>query len=310
MTTNRPLPLVAVVMATYNGARFLKPQLDSIIQQSYPTLEIIIMDDCSTDDTIVLLEGYAATHPNIYLYRNEKNIGYIKNFEKGIGYTTAEYIALCDQDDIWHIDKIKILMEHIDEASIVFCDSELMDEQGNSLGRKMSDIKNLGSYNDCLPFLIGNCVSGHALLMHKSVALAAMPFPEGCPPDWPLAFNASCLAGIKFITQPLVKYRQHTTSAVSAVKVKNRKKKKIKQAIQIGLIRKRMAYFTACAVQSDAADKAIVSKLNDSYTSFSPANNFKRMLLFFKYRKRITAIKKRNPLRIWLFCLKMFFKII
>ncbi|HWB24744.1 MAG TPA: glycosyltransferase family 2 protein [Chitinophagaceae bacterium] len=303
------LPKVAVVMATYNGEKFLRQQLDSVLQQTYRNIELIAVDDCSTDGTFKLLKQYAARHKNIRVFRNETNIGYIKNFEKAIRLATAEYIALCDQDDIWLPDKISILMDYINNASVVYCNSELIDDKGNSLNKKMTDLKKLDSYDDCLSFLIGNGVFGHAQLMRKSLALEAMPFPEDCPHDWILPFIASFSGTVKFVDKPLVKYRQHAENISGLVKTADRKDVKKTKQEDLHWIRKRMSALAKVASRYDSPVKNVIIELSESYDAFSFRNNLKRMLLFFKYRHSITAFKKRNNFRKWLFCLKMFFKI-
>ncbi|HVX52773.1 MAG TPA: glycosyltransferase family 2 protein [Chitinophagaceae bacterium] len=303
------MPKVAVVMATYNGEKFLKEQLDSILQQTYRNIEIIIVDDCSTDGTPGILQSYAGRNRGISIHRNKENIGYIKNFEKAIQLATAEYIALCDQDDIWHPQKIEILMNNIQEASVVYCNSELIDDKGNSLNRKMTDMKNLESYDDCLAFLIGNGVFGHAQLVRKSLAVKAIPFPEDCPHDWVLPFIASFSGIVKFVDEPLVKYRQHATNISGLVKTADRKEVKKTKQEDLDWIRRRMRTLACIANRFNCPQKEIISALSDCYSGFSLTNNFKRMLLFFKYRKSITAFKKRNSFRRFLFCCKMFFKI-
>src|SRR6187402_1328941 len=98
-------------MCTYNGHEYLKEQLNSLCEQTYPFIEIIISDDHSTDDSYVMLEQYAKKDDRISLYRNNRNLGYINNFSRAGGYAKGSYIAISDQDDVWHPDKIKNIME-------------------------------------------------------------------------------------------------------------------------------------------------------------------------------------------------------
>ena len=112
------LPLVSVVMATYNGERFIGAQLNSILEQTYPNLEVIIVDDGSTDGTANLLKQYAERFNNIRLFFNEQNIGYVRNFEKGMLLAAGEFLALSDQDDIWDKQKLSLLMQEIGDYPI------------------------------------------------------------------------------------------------------------------------------------------------------------------------------------------------
>jgi len=107
--------MVSIALATYNGERFLKEQLDSILEQSYTDIEIIACDDCSTDSTPQILEDYQKKDSRLKVYFNEKNLGFKKNFEKCISLCDGDYIALSDQDDVWtkdHIACCKAVLEH------------------------------------------------------------------------------------------------------------------------------------------------------------------------------------------------------
>ena len=104
---------VSVVMTTYNGQKYLRDQMDSLREQTMPIDEVIIMDDCSTDDTPVLVSAYIAEHSlkGWKLVRNKQNQGWKKNFKSGFDLSTGDYIFPCDQDDIWRMDKIQKMVE-------------------------------------------------------------------------------------------------------------------------------------------------------------------------------------------------------
>ncbi len=104
---------VSVVMCTYNGAKYLREQLDSIVRQTYPVLELIIQDDGSTDGTKDILDEYGAKYPNISVYYNDPPKGINGNFISCIRRAKGDYIAISDQDDIWEADKIAVQMEQI-----------------------------------------------------------------------------------------------------------------------------------------------------------------------------------------------------
>ena len=125
--------LVSIVVTTYNGERFLKAQLDSIIAQTYQPIEIIVVDDGSTDNTLNILNEYATNHKNVSVIKNEQNLGYVKNFEKGFSLAKGDYIAPCDQDDVWLPTKIDVLVNHIGDDAIAYCDSEFIDGAGQTL---------------------------------------------------------------------------------------------------------------------------------------------------------------------------------
>src|ERR1700738_2723794 len=95
-------PIVSVALCTYNSGPYLKPLLESLLAQTWRPLEIVCSDDHSSDGTWEILEHYQSMHPYIFrIYRNEKNLGYIKNFERSLFLSKGEFIALADHDDIW-----------------------------------------------------------------------------------------------------------------------------------------------------------------------------------------------------------------
>ncbi len=97
MTEPLSSPLVSVVLGTYNGEAYLEQQLGSLLAQTYSALEIIAIDDGSKDRTVAILWEYAARDPRIKVTVNARNLGFIRNFEKGCRLATGNWIALCDQ---------------------------------------------------------------------------------------------------------------------------------------------------------------------------------------------------------------------
>ncbi len=300
---------VSIVLATYNGEKFLHEQLDSVFAQTFPILEVIAVDDCSSDSTVSILNEYAMRHPILKIYHNEKNLKHNQTFERGILLATGDCIAMCDQDDIWDKDKILIMMESWKSDSyLIHCDSEFIDDQGNRLNKKISDIKNLQTYTDPVPFIIGNTVAGHASIFRKDLAKIALPFPSIIIHDWWLAFAASTLGPVQYIDRPLVQYRQHADSVIGAIKLKRNKIKKKRKDLR-SEIRKRIYLFYKICPDKNIA-KNVLLKLNVNYSDFSISNNLSRMITFFQYRKLLLATKKRTLLRQWLFCVKMYFSLI
>lgn len=111
---------VDVVMCTYNGERYLREQLDSIIGQTYPIHRLIVQDDRSTDGTVAIVREYAARYPFISLYVNGRNLGYNLNFKSAVMRATADFVAISDQDDVWFADKIARQVEAIGGHNICF----------------------------------------------------------------------------------------------------------------------------------------------------------------------------------------------
>lgn len=120
---------VSVVMCTYNGEKYLREQMDSILAQTYPIHEIIVCDDCSTDGTMNILQEYATKFPFIKVHRNTRNKGCNQNFHD-IFYQVSkkvDYIAISDQDDIWFPEKIGKLVQLIEkEEGYNLCFSDII----------------------------------------------------------------------------------------------------------------------------------------------------------------------------------------
>src|SRR3954471_19806627 len=108
-----PLKLISIVLATYNGEKYLAKQLESLFRQTYENIEIIAVDDCSNDKTLEILNEHAKRHRNMKVFVNELNLGFIKNFDKGCSLASGEFIAPCDQDDYWDPFKMEKLFDNM-----------------------------------------------------------------------------------------------------------------------------------------------------------------------------------------------------
>src|SRR5574344_1640995 len=118
--------LISIAMCSYNGERFIKEQIDSIIAQTYKNFELIIVDDGSKDNTIEIIKYYQSKDSRIKLFQNEKNLGFVKNFEKAITLCSGDFIALADQDDVWKKNKIEVFLNNIDKNMLIYSDAILM----------------------------------------------------------------------------------------------------------------------------------------------------------------------------------------
>jgi len=303
--------MVSVVIATYNGARFLRQQLQSIIDQTYPNIEIIVVDDASRDDTISIVTEYAITDHRVRLHPSERNIGFLKNFERGVLLSSGDYIALSDQDDIWLPEKIEILMRERKDHPLIYCNSELIDENGKSLGIKLTDLKNLKNFASPINYTVGGTASGHAMIVKREVVVESLPWPPMVTHDFWIGFVSTFTGPMKFVDQVLVLYRQHENNVIGVTgggaKATPQKRKTKEERDELKRQRIRLMYKKCPAHLSEA--KQFFYTLVKSYEDFSLRKNFMRMAAFLKHRHKITAYKKRNELRRILFCLKMFVKI-
>jgi GT2 family glycosyltransferase len=212
-------PLISIALCTYDGERFLRPQLDSLLGQDHEALEVVAVDDASRDGTWAILEAYAARDPRLRVFRNPENLGFRRNFERAMGLCRGELVAPSDQDDVWRSDKLRLLSAALGSAAAIYCDSELIDAQGLPLGRRLSQLLRLGPIEDPAGLLFDNCVAGHALLFRRSLLERALPVPEGVFHDWWLAFVAAGAGGVAFWPEPLVFYRQHASSVTDIARL-------------------------------------------------------------------------------------------
>jgi len=211
--------MTSIALATYNGGEYIKEQLDSILSQTIQNFEVVVCDDCSTDITWDILQEYQKTDNRIRLYRNDKNLGFIKNFEKAISLCVGEYIALCDQDDVWTSNHLEVLLENIGEKSIACGNAELMNEEGASWGYKLSEIERV----DVFPqdeidrayrmLYFSNPYQGASMLIKREFFKYALPIPDANYHDAWFAILACFNGGIQFVDEVITYYRQHDSNA-------------------------------------------------------------------------------------------------
>lgn len=215
-------------MATYNGAKYLSEQLDSILVQTIPVDEIIIVDDCSTDHTWAILSNYVARYAKIKIYRNELNMGVVKTFESALTLCSGEFIALSDQDDVWLPDKLEILLQNLkEENDLVHSDAYLCDE-GLNVYALYSDTKGLHlNPNRFIDYLNINDVSGCTALFTKALLDKILPIPNGFwMHDHYIAIMARYYGNIIYVDKPLIKYRQHSSNSLGSKANLSYKKRK------------------------------------------------------------------------------------
>lgn len=204
-------PLVSVVLCCYNGAKYLAQQVDSILAQTYRPLELIISDDASTDNTRQVLGKYV-NDPSVRLFYREKNAGLAKNFSFAAEKAKGDFIAFSDQDDIWLPNKIEALIEARGDFPLVYSDSLLVDEDGNSMNKKLSDLKQMYSGPDSRGYILYSCVWGHGMLITRALLQKSSPMPPEVHHDIWLAFQAFLYGGIRYHNLVLTHYRQHSSS--------------------------------------------------------------------------------------------------
>lgn len=220
---------IDILLATYNGEKYLKTQLDSILNQTHKNIRILINDDCSTDGTIDILKEYEEKDERIKVQYNEKNLGYIKNFENLLTRVENDYFALSDQDDFWMEYKIEKSLDKLinENADLVFTDLEPVNEDLTtitpSLVKFMKMDKNIKKHKDYKLVFLRNCVTGCTIISKRELINKYMPIPKQNPMvhDWWMALIISQIGKIAFLDEPTIKYRQHIDNQLGIYGMKN-----------------------------------------------------------------------------------------
>jgi glycosyltransferase involved in cell wall biosynthesis len=211
---------ISVAIATYNGGKFLNEQLISLVNQTHKPKEIIIIDDFSTDSTVQIIEKFIIAFPFIQLFINNENKGPVKTFEIAISKCVGNYIALCDQDDVWELDKLEVSLkelksiEDVDKPSMVFTDLKMMDSKGNLTGQTFWETQGLNPGKmDFYRTLFLNSVTGCAVVFNKKMKDELVEIPVGIEMhDYWMALIALGIGKLKPLYVPTVKYRSHENS--------------------------------------------------------------------------------------------------
>jgi len=214
------IPKISIALITYNGEKYIREQLDSILSQTILDFELVVCDDCSTDSTRFILTEYAQKDARIALNFNERNLGFLRNVEKAIKLCRGEFIALADQDDIWEIEHLSVLHSNIGDNFLICGDTLLVDENGNSLNFRFSqmlmiDVNSLKNNSEHLLRLLvmDNIFQGAAMMFNRKIIDMALPFPNGIEyHDIWLALCAMALDKFIYIPVVIIKHRRHSVN--------------------------------------------------------------------------------------------------
>ena len=227
---------VSIAMATYNGETYIKEQLDSLKNQTYPIDEVIICDDQSKDSTVSIVKKYIEsnhlTHWNIEV--NQENKGFIGNFFGAIGRTTGDVIFMCDQDDVWEPNKVQEMVNYLQEHPHVEALNTavtLIDETGTPIPLKRKRgycnenilhkaVREKETEEIDFSFLVkGNVSPGCTMCITKSLKEKILPFKDLCvthkfPHDWFFNLMASLEDHVIFYNSSLTRYRMHANNTI------------------------------------------------------------------------------------------------
>ncbi len=223
-------PSISVALCTHNGARYVREQVESFLAQTVPVAQIVLSDDASTDDTVSIVErAVAGSGVELVVLRNSPALGVVANFEQATAACTGDLIALSDQDDVWHSDKLERIVAvfaAVPEALLVHSDADLVDESLTPLpdsllaSLEMTDTerRELTDGRSYAAFLRRNLVTGATAVLRRELVERARPYPSSWIHDEWLAVVGAALAQTRLAEGRLVAYRQHGANQIGAVK--------------------------------------------------------------------------------------------
>lgn len=265
---------IDILMATYNGEKYLSEQIDSIVGQTYQNWNLLIRDDNSSDGTLQILEKYEKLDRRIKILRdNRGNLGIVKNFEELLKNSKSELIMFSDQDDIWFENKLDMYLKIAEKLEfsgfLIHSEAALFNKNHENIS-KGSFISKKAVKKGLENVFFNYFVQGATILISKEIRDFVFPFPEEAYlHDRYIHLVSELFFERVFINQPLIYYRQHGNNQIGA-------KNTLKQ-----LLSKR--YF-------DKRDYWLIKFIYDKYNDFLTPNKKKMIEEYFK----ITDIKKNR----------------
>ena len=220
---------VEILLATYNGAQYLREQLESIVNQDYEDWVVRVCDDASTDDTYDILKEYQEEYPDKFiLEKNEQGFGSAKkNFMNLIKNSTGDYVMCCDQDDVWLSNKISLTLQKMKESEqgempvLVHTDLKVVDANLNVLSESFFEHSNFRKEFELNEILIQNFVTGCTMMLNRPMVTLMSrveTYDKILMHDWVASILATSVGKVTFVDTPTMLYRQHAVNSVGAKK--------------------------------------------------------------------------------------------
>lgn len=225
---------IDVLMATYNGEKYLRKQIESILNQTYKNINLIISDDCSKDSTVQILREYEEKDSRVKVYVQKQNLGYIKNFEFLLTKVENDIYMLSDQDDVWKLNKIENTYNKLKEevADFVFTDLEVVDTNLKQIYPSFNDFmkltRKIKKYNGYERQYLYNCVTGCTIMSKKQFIEKILPLPAKSKylvHDMWMGLIISIYGKVAYLDEKTIYYRQHGKNQIGANKLSQKLKK-------------------------------------------------------------------------------------
>lgn len=250
---------IAILMATYNGEKYICQQIDSILSQTCKDWELYIHDDGSTDNTISAVESYVEKYPNkIHLIDGKSTGGAKYNFFYMFGQVEAPYYMTCDQDDVWLDKKIELTYDKMltienkaDVPCLVYTELRVVDSELNTIADTMSGYQSLDCHKRTInQFILQNSVTGCTMMVNRALRdkmLRITDIDNTIMHDWWAALVAAQFGKTAFIDEPTILYRQHGDNSLGALGINKLsyivrrvwQKKQIQESLKLGRLQAR-----------------------------------------------------------------------
>lgn len=300
MAPNKPLETnkietnkIGIALSTYNGSLYLAMQLEALIAQSYQNWKCYIRDDGSKDDTVAIIQKFAALDDRIVFQDDHKgNLGLNASHYYLLGLVQENYIATCDQDDVWHANKLEVNLKKLQAIetaaklpALVHSDSIMVDSQLALISPTFIGKRGLKKGFDGIIF--ANSVQGGSIMLNKSLLDIAIKTPPTLPYDYHLAIIVSLIGERAFIPEALLKYRQHSASSIAQSDLKSSQQNEANppSAISPSLIMSLSNYYH---LKQDFNHLNVTPKakeaLVDYFALFESTSRLKKLWILFQHR--------------------------
>ena len=292
---------IDILLATYNGEKYLKEQIDSILNQTYKNIRLVISDDCSKDSTLEILKEYEKKDERIELYIQQSNIGVVKNIDFLLKQVKSPYYMLADQDDYWLPEKAEKSLEKLNQqnADLVFGDLDVVDKSLETIYPSFNDYmlltRKINKYIDSYKVnYLYNCVTGCTVLAKKETVKKILPLPTNSKyliHDHWIGLMVSLNGKLAYMPEKYIKYRQHGNNQVGTEKISHGFKK-LEQVREL-FIDVKLGVFGTYVKNKEKFPKELQKQNEDAYEYFKKIKkkkyfNFRGWTTFHKLYKTET----------------------
>ena len=260
---------IDVLMATYNGEKYLREQMDSILEQSFGDFRLLVSDDGSTDGTREILNEYVGKDSRVVVFLQNKNLGSTKNFEFLMRKVESECFMFSDQDDVWQKDKLQKSIDKMKEedCDLVYSDLEVVSEDLDVLHKSYWKLKGFEKkvkrYNHFESLYLNNYVTGSTMLVKSKWLEKILPLPDKSKfilHDYWTALVVSKFGKMAYVDEPLLKYRQHLDNRIGS-KRKSDEMRDFKQMRDL-FLEVKLDHFKTFLKRQDVFEEENLERLN------------------------------------------------